>query len=93
MYGKIKRRKPLNSKNRKQKSSKALLGESLTVTLLVLTLALTLSAGCAKSKKLVIHPLENDFKLVTAGETVTAQKSGALVSDYWLSEVAGVEVE
>lgn len=58
--------------------------------LLALTAGLT---SCAASNKTVIHPLEDDFRLVSAGETVTAKKQGALVSDYWLSDVSGVEVE
>jgi hypothetical protein len=30
---------------------------------------------------------------VTAGETVTVKKNGAIVSDYWMNSVAGIEVE
>jgi len=41
----------------------------------------------------VIHPLEKDFRSVKQGQTVTAEKDSFLVTSYWLSEVAGVEVE
>jgi hypothetical protein len=48
--------------------------------------------GCA-GNKLVVHPLEKDFRSVKAGETITAPKDSFLVTSYWLSEVAGIEVE
>jgi len=49
------------------------------------------SIGCAR--QVVIHPLADDFRFVKAGETVTAVKQGALVSDYFLTNVAQVKVE
>ena len=49
--------------------------------------------GCAKTNRTVIHPLAEDFRLVTAGEIVEVKKNGALVSDFWISEVLGVDVE
>ena len=61
--------------------------------LLASILVMSSFAGCAKTSKVVIHPLEDDFQLVNAGETVTAKKKGALVSDFWLSETAGVIAE
>ena len=76
--------------NRKQKPSRALSVGLWIGTLLVLT---ALSTGCAAFGKRVIHPLEDDFKHVNAGDQITAKKSGAIVSDYWLTDVAGVEVE
>lgn len=77
--------------SKKQRLSSLLPAVLLTVTLLGLTGTLT---GCAVfAKKIVIHPLVDDFQLVQAGETVTAKKQGALVSDYWISQVAGVSVE
>lgn len=59
---------------------------------IVLTLVSIASVGCAGSK-LVVHPLEKDFRSVKAGQTVTAEKDSFLVTSYWLSEVAGMEVE
>ena len=58
-----------------------------------LTLASMNYAGCAKTNKIVVHPLESDFRLVKKGETVSVQKDGALVSNEWLLQVAGVATE
>lgn len=60
---------------------------------LILGLIIFAFSGCALNKPVVIHPLEKDFKSVKAGETVTVEKDGYLVSKYWISDVAGFEVE
>ncbi len=57
-----------------------------------LSQVLTSCAGLGKAKT-VIHPLEKDFQLVKAGQVVTVEKDGALVSNYFLSDVAGIEIE
>lgn len=63
------------------------------MTLAALTMLLITFEGCARVSKTVVHPLVDDFTLVTAGETVTVKKNGAIVSDYWMNSVAGIEVE
>jgi hypothetical protein len=50
-----------------------------------------ISAGCAN--RVILHPLQDDFKFLKAGEDFKAPKSGAFVSDYWLNKIAEVEVE
>lgn len=80
----------MKRKSKRLKQFRVLSGVLLIVTLLGLTGS---SIGCAAFGKKVIHPLEDDFRLVDANETITVKKQGALVSDYWLSDVAGVEVE
>lgn len=60
---------------------------------LVILISLSFFAGCAKNRNLVIHPLAKDFRLVKAGETVTAEKDGALVSNFFLQNLAEVQVE
>ena len=82
----------LNSLNKRPKPCNRLFGASLTWMSLALILALTSFAGCARNK-LVVHPLEKDFRSVKMGQTVTAEKDSFLVTSYWLSEVAGMEVE
>ncbi len=49
--------------------------------------------GCTRTNKVFLHPLEKDFQLVKAGQVVTVEKDGALVSNYFLSDVAGIEIE
>lgn len=51
-------------------------------------------SGCAsKGNGITIHPLEKDFRAVKKGETLTAEKDSYLVSEYWLEEVAGLQVD
>lgn len=80
----------MNSKNKKLKLSKVLRGALLIG---MLSASIPVLTSCVASNKTVIHPLAEDFRLVTAGEIVEVKKNGALVSDYWLSEVASVEIE
>ena len=61
------------------------------ILLLILWLSTGLT-GCAKDR-VVLHPLQDDFKFLKAGEDFKAPKQGAFVSDYWLNKVAEVEVE
>ena len=53
----------------------------------------TICVGCASFKRPLIHPLPDDFKLVAEGETFTAPKQGAFVSDYFMEKVMAVDVE
>ena len=76
---------------RKQRSSNQLRGLSSTVMLLVILAVWMISAGCAN--RVILHPLQDDFKFLKAGEDFKAPKSGAFVSDYWLNKIAEVEVE
>ena len=81
----------MNSPKRKPKPLRAFYGALLMGMNLALYPALT---GCGTfGRDIVIHPLQADFQRVKAGETVTAQKDGALVSNYFLEQVTQVKVD
>jgi hypothetical protein len=79
----------MTRKNKRPRYCKVLFGVLLTVTLVASTM---LFSGCVTFGKTPIYPLEDDFKLVNAGETIVVKKQGAIVSDFWLSKVGGFEV-
>lgn len=58
-----------------------------------LMLLLTTFAGCAVFKRPIVHPLENDFCLLKEGEPFNAPKNGAFMSDFYMQEVMGIDIE
>lgn len=62
------------------------------VTLLVsLPLSMSLT-GCAKT--VVLHPItEQDIKMLNSGETFTAPKNGAFLSDFYIEKVMKARAE
>lgn len=63
------------------------------MTLALLPLGLMLSAGCASSKSVVLHPIEkSDIFSVTKDTEFKAEKNGWFVSDFYLEEVMKAKV-
>lgn len=77
---------------RKSKRPKLFRAQCAGFWIAMLAVSTMLFSGCATFGKTPIYPLEDDFKLVSAGETIVVKKQGALVSDFWLSKVGGFEV-
>lgn len=89
----------MNSRNKKRKPFKALSGALLIMTVLVSMTALIGFAGCATQEK-VKHPLIEDMQETLVGDKLVKKngkeiplKSGYCVSDQWLTDTAGLEVE
>lgn len=81
----------MKEKNKTPSWFRTLRGLSLTGMLLGTLLILIGFAGCAK--RVVLHPIESEIVFLKKGETFTALKQGAFLSDYYLQEIANVEIE
>lgn len=65
----------------------------LIVTLAVLLLGLIALSGCS-TNKVLIHPLEQtDIVMLEEGQSLTAPKAGAFLSDYYIEEVMQARVK
>lgn len=64
------------------------------IGLVGLMLASAVSVGCSLStKQVIIYPIsQTDIVVLDAGDSFTAPKSGAFLSDFYLEEVARARV-